>query len=85
MIYYNTLKYTVTYLFRVLVFYDDGFAQYTTLDKLHLVCESGICDKITCFYLFQSVGCCFQGAIFGRRWQDTPGSSYSNIWIVTQL
>lgn len=27
---------------RVLVFFDDGFAQYTTLDKIHLVCESGI-------------------------------------------
>ncbi|XP_065890411.1 histone-lysine N-methyltransferase SETDB1-B-like isoform X3 [Dysidea avara] len=26
---------------RVLVFYDDGFAQYTTLDRVHLVCESG--------------------------------------------
>ena len=29
------------HFFRVLVFYDDGFAQYTTLDKIHLVCESG--------------------------------------------
>ena len=28
--------------FRVLVFYDDGFAQYTALDKIHLVCESGM-------------------------------------------
>ena len=29
--------------FRVLLFFDDGFAQYTTMDKIHLVCESGIC------------------------------------------
>ena len=72
------------HFFRVLIFFDDGFAQYTTLDKIHLVCESGT-YKEGLLLLFVSVSCCFQGAIFGRRWQDILGSSYSAIWIVTQL
>ena len=45
----------------VLVFYDDGFAQYTTLDRVHLVCESGSglanSNHLRTFSLFLTLGC----------------------------
>lgn len=64
----------------VLVFYDDGFAQYTTLDRVHLVCESGSAIILIVHSPFP-----LQDVIFGKRWQSTPESLSNVTWMAIQL